>query len=66
MASHQRPEKDTDEFLQHCLEKDVREQCELHGWAAAITVANPIDILILFEELDEDVDSTPKAKVSKS
>ena len=51
-----RPEVDTEEFIQHRLEKQIREQCELHGWATAVSVANPVDILILLEEEDEDVD----------
>lgn len=51
-----RPEQDTDEFIQSRLEQQIREQCELHGWATAVSVANPIDILILFEEQEEDVD----------
>ena len=45
-----RPEVDTEEFVQSRLERQIREQCELHGWATAVSVANPIDILILFEE----------------
>lgn len=53
-----RPEVNTEEFIQSRLERQVREQCELHGWATAITVANPVDILILLEEEDaEDIDS---------
>ena len=46
----ERPEVDTAEFEQSKLEKAVRAQCELHGWGAAVSVANPVDILILFEE----------------
>jgi hypothetical protein len=51
-----RPEVDTEEFIQSRLEKQVREQCELHGWATAVSVANPVDILILFEEAELDID----------
>lgn len=49
-----KPEIDTDEFLQSRLEKKVREQYELHGWATAVSVANPLDILIMFEEQNEE------------
>lgn len=49
-----RPEQDTDEFIQSQLEKRIREQCELHGWATAISVANPVDILILLEDEQEE------------
>lgn len=54
MRVHTRPEQDTDEFLQHQLERHINEQCELHGWAIALTIANPVDILILLETLDAD------------
>lgn len=59
----ERPEVDTEEFIQSRLERAVREQCELHGWATAVSVANPVDILILFEdfEYDEGIDQ-PKTK----
>ncbi len=57
-----RPEVDTEEFIQSRLEQQVREQCELHGWATAITVADPVDVLILLEEQDEDFDPTTEAK----
>jgi hypothetical protein len=50
-----RPEVDTEEFIQSRLEQHVREQYELHGWATTITVANPVDILILLEEEVEDI-----------
>ena len=53
-----RPEVDTEEFIQNRLEKQIREQCELHGWATAVSVANPLDILILFEEQDEEIETT--------
>lgn len=49
-----RPEEDTDEFIQSRLERQIREQCELHGWATAVTVANPVDVLIFLEEQDEE------------
>ena len=52
----ERPEIDTEEFKQSKLEKAVRAQCELHGWGAAVSVANPVDILILFEEEDAEYD----------
>jgi len=50
----ERPEVDTEEFIQSKLEKAVRAQCELHGWGAAVSVANPVDILILFEEEESE------------
>jgi hypothetical protein len=49
-----RPEVDTEEFLQSRLERQIREHCELHGWATAVSVANPVDILIMIEEEDEN------------
>lgn len=52
----ERPEVDTAEFEQSRLERAVRAQCELHGWGAAVSVANPVDILILFEEEDAEYD----------
>ena len=45
----------SDEFLQSRLERQIIEQCELHNWATSITVANPVDILIMMEDEDEDV-----------
>ena len=45
-----RPEVDTEEFILHRLERAVREQYELHGWATAVSVANPMEILIMLEE----------------
>ena len=53
-----RPEVDTEEFIQHRLEKQIREQCELHGWATAVSVANPLEILIMFEEQNEELEPT--------
>ncbi len=44
-----RPEEDTDEFLQTRLENAIRDAAELHGWSMAISVANPVDILMLLE-----------------
>ena len=41
-----------EEYSQTLLEKQIREQCELHGWAT-ISTSNPMDILILEEEEDE-------------
>ena len=52
--ANERPEVDTEEFIQSRLERAVREQLELHGWATAVSVANPVDILILFEECEYD------------
>lgn len=49
-----RPEVDTEEFIQSRLEQLIREQCELHDWATAVSVANPVDVLILLEETDEE------------
>jgi hypothetical protein len=51
-----KPEQDTEEYLQTRLEYHIRTQCELHGWATAVSVANPLDILILFEEQDMEFD----------
>lgn len=48
----------SDEWLQAQFEKTVCEQYELHGWATAITVANPLEILIMVED-DEDSDTNP-------
>lgn len=42
-----------DQLIQRELEKTVREQYELHGWAMAVSIADPVDILIMMEE-DED------------
>ena len=58
------PETDTEEFIQSRLERQIREQCELFGWATAVSVANPVDILIMYEDQGEEFD--PKTqKVSK-
>jgi hypothetical protein len=48
-----KPDQYSDEYLQSQVERQIREQCELHGWATAVSVANPVDILIMLEE-DED------------
>lgn len=45
-----------EEFLQRRLEEAIIEQCELHNWATAISVANPLNILILLEEENQDID----------
>ena len=58
-----RPEVDTEEFLQSRLEKQVQEQYELHGWATAVSVANPLEVLIMLEEADENFE--PQINVSK-
>ncbi len=42
----------SEEYATTLLEKQIREQCELHGWAT-ISTANPMEILILEEEEDE-------------
>ena len=60
-----RPEVDTEEFIQNRLEVQVRLQCELHGWATAVSVANPVDILIMFEEQSEDIDPPTPPKTTK-
>ena len=60
-----RPETDTEEFLQSRLERQIREQYELHGWATAVSVANPVDILIMLEEEYEDINPKTCKKVSK-
>jgi len=49
-----RPEFNTDEYNQSRLEKQINEQYELHGWATGISSANPLEILIEFEEADEE------------
>jgi len=41
-----------EEYSQTLLERQIREQCEIHGWAT-ISTANPLDILILEEEEDD-------------
>lgn len=48
----------SDEWLQAQCEKAVCEQYELHGWATAVTVQNPLEILIMVED-DEDSDINP-------
>jgi hypothetical protein len=66
MASNPKPEYDTEEFLQSRLEKAIRDTCELHGWAAAISIADPIEILMLFEELESDDPMNFNRKENKS
>lgn len=51
-----RPEFDTEEFIQYKLEKQIREQYELHGWGVAVHAINPLEILIMVEE--EEIDET--------
>jgi hypothetical protein len=51
-----RPEQDTDEFIQSLLERRIQEQCSLHDWAAAVSTANPLDVLMMLEEDDHDID----------
>ena len=53
----------TDEFLQRQLEKQIIEACELHNWATAISVANPVDILIMLEEDEDDISDIPATNV---
>jgi hypothetical protein len=61
-----KPEVDTQEFTQARMEKSIREQCELHGWATAVSVANPVDILIMLEEYyDEEINPLPKIRSIK-
>lgn len=62
--SGKRPEVDTEEFIQSRLEKHVREQYELHGWATAVSVANPLEILIMLEEEGED--DEPQIHIAKT
>lgn len=50
----------SEEYAQSLLEQQICEQCELHGWATAVSVANPLDILIMFE--DEDKEYTTETK----
>jgi hypothetical protein len=50
-----------EEYSQTLLEKQIREQCELHGWAT-ISTANPMDILILEEEEGVDYNIKPKKR----
>jgi hypothetical protein len=57
-------EAPSEEYQQTRFEQDIREQCSLHGWAAAITVANPVDILIMFE--DEEVEQPNSTKGTKA
>lgn len=62
------PDENSEEYLQALFERQIRRQCELHGWATAVSVANPVDILILCEEQEIDVDQlyilTQKGKSS--
>ena len=51
-----KPDNNTEEFIQARLEIQICEQYDLHDWATAVSVANPIDILIMFEDQDEDFD----------
>ena len=51
--SGKRPEVDTEEFIQSRMERQIRAAYELYGWATAVSVANPLDILIMFEEIEE-------------
>ncbi len=52
-----RPEADMSEYSQFKLEAQICEACELHDWATAASVADPVDILIMFEDSDEDFDN---------
>ena len=52
------PEGYSEEYLQTLLEKQIRDQCELHGWAT-ISTANPVELLILEEEEDEQYNINP-------
>ena len=49
-----RPEVHTEEFIQSRMEQQVQAQYELYGWATAVSVANPLDILIMIEESESD------------
>ena len=49
----------SEEFTQSLLEKQIREQCELHEWAT-VSTSNPIDILMLEEEEGVDINYNPK------
>jgi len=58
MAGKQTESFYSEEFLQLKLEQQICEFCELHSWSTAVSVANPMDILIMLE--DEYDDDTPK------
>ena len=55
----EKPEAWSEEYSQYRLEKQIREQMELHGWATTVSVANPVDILILLEEEYDDINEPP-------
>ena len=55
----EKPEAWSEEYSQYLLEKQIREQMELHGWATTVSVANPVDILILLEEEYDDINEPP-------
>jgi hypothetical protein len=55
----EKPEIWSEEYSQYQLEKQIREQMELHGWATAVSVANPVDILIMLEEEYDDINEFP-------
>lgn len=42
----------SEEYLQLLLERQITEQCELHGWSV-LTIGNPVELIILEEEEDE-------------
>ena len=54
MAGKVKTLADTSEYSQSLIEQQILEECELHGWATAVSVANPVEILIMFEDEDED------------
>ena len=58
------PDKVSEEYLQSKLESQINEQYELHGWATGISSANPLEILIEFEEADEDF--APTINIAKT
>ncbi|RLA40287.1 MAG: hypothetical protein DRR42_26075 [Gammaproteobacteria bacterium] len=56
----------SEEFLQLKLEQQICEFCELHSWSTAVSVANPLDILIMLEEDEEDINKLPATNPKKS
>jgi hypothetical protein len=45
----------SDEFINMRIEQQIIAQLERHEWATAVSVADPLDILILFEDEDQEI-----------
>lgn len=48
-----------EEILRRQQERTICEEYELHGWATAVTVADPLEILIMIEEEDDEYQTKP-------